>query len=311
VTRILVVGAGATGGYFGARLAQAGRDVTFLVRPRRALALREHGLRLTGLGPDEVLTPRLVTAGELATPYDVILLSVKADALGAALDDMAPAVGPDSVIVPFLNGIGHLDALTGRFGRAVLGGVVKVVTKLGADGEIVRLGTLADMVIGELDGGPSARVDALAGVLDVEGYDFAVTADAMGAMWHKWVFISTMTVVTCLMRGTVGEVAAVPGGARFATAVLAETAAVSAAAGHPVPEAELAATTALVTQEGSPFAPSMYRDVAAGLPTEVEHVLGDLGARARSFGVPTPLVDLATAHLRVHNNRVARRTPQG
>lgn len=309
MTRILVVGAGATGGYFGARLAQAGHDTTFLVRPRRAAALRERGLRLVGLGQEEVVEPRLAVAEELAEPYDVVLLSVKAEALDAAMTDFAPAVGPDTVIVPFLNGMAHVDALTGRFGEAVLGGVVKVVTKLGADGEIVRLGPMASMVIGELGGGTSDRVEAAAAVLDVEGYDFAVSTDVTGAMWHKWVFISTMTVITCLMRGTVGEVVAVPGGARFARAVLAETAAVSAAAGHPLPEAELAGITAGVTQEGSPFAPSMYRDLTGGLPTEVEHVLADLAARARSLDLAMPLLDLAIAQLRINNNRLSAHRP--
>jgi 2-dehydropantoate 2-reductase len=247
-----------------------------------------------------------VTAQEVSAPYDVILLSVKAAALESAMDDVAPAVGPDSVVIPFLNGIGHLEVLTARFGQAVLGGVVKVVTTLGPDGEIVRLGPLAGMAVGELAGGKSARVEAAAEVLDVEGYDFSPSEDVVGAMWHKWVFISTLTVITCLMRGTVGEVVAVPGGTRFANAVLDETAAVSAAAGHPLPQAEEEATRATVTQEGSPFAPSMYRDMTSGLPTEAEHVLGDLGARARSLEVATPLLDLATAQLRVHNNRVAR-----
>ncbi|MEV6650832.1 ketopantoate reductase C-terminal domain-containing protein [Streptomyces sp. NPDC051219] len=132
-----------------------------------------------------------------------------------------------------------------------------------------------------------------------------MSADIVAAMWHKWVFITTAGALTCLMRGTVGDVNAVPGGSAVARAVLAEAAAVSAAAGYSVPEDELAATTATMTQAGSPFAPSMYRDVVAGRPTEVEHVFGDLLTRARALSVETPLLDLATLSLRVHQHRAA------
>ncbi|PKV83919.1 ketopantoate reductase family protein [Streptomyces sp. TLI_146] len=303
--KILVVGAGATGGYFGALLARAGRDVTFLVRPRRAAALRERGLRLTGSGEDEVLTPRLVTADELAEPYDLVLLSVKSTALEQAVEDLAPAVGPDTAIVPLLNGIRHLDVLNARFGKEpVLGGVAKVITTLNDEGDIVRLAPLAVLALGEQDGGASPRTERIRAVLAGAGIDASVSPDILASMWHKWVFITTLSTVTCLMRGEVGDVNAVPGGSGLGPAVLAEGAAVSAAAGFPVPESEQALTASLVTQSGSTFASSMYRDVVSGFPTEVEHVFGDLTARARALSVPTPLLDLATLHLRVHQHRV-------
>jgi 2-dehydropantoate 2-reductase len=297
--RILVVGAGATGGYFGARLAQAGRDVTFLVRPRRAAVLRERGLRIVGLGESTRIVPRLVTAGELAEPYDVVLLSVKATALDRALDDVAPAVGPGTAIIPFLNGIAHLDTLNARFGKeSVLGGVVKVISTIDDDGDILRLAPLAGLVFGD---GPSAQ--DLRGLLDVTGFEVSVSPDITAAMWHKWVFIVTLGALTCLMRGTVGDVTAVDGG-NLGRSILAEAAAVSAAAGFPLPDKEYAATEAMATQAGSPVTSSMYRDVVAGRPTEVEHVFGDLVGRARALGVGTPLLDLATLHLRVHERRI-------
>jgi 2-dehydropantoate 2-reductase len=141
---ILVVGAGATGGYFGARLAQAGRDVTFLVRPHRAGQLRERGLRIVGPGAGaeagQVVRPNLVMAGELTEPADVVLLSVKATALDAAIADFAPAVGPRTAVVPFLNGMAHLAVLGKRFGEsAVLGGVVLIAVQLNDEGDVVQL----------------------------------------------------------------------------------------------------------------------------------------------------------------------------
>src|ERR1700742_4047779 len=112
--RILVVGAGSTGGYFGGRLAQAGRDVTFLVRPARAASLRDEGLRIISPHGDFTVTPKLVTADALGGAYDLVLLSVKAYALAAAMDDMAPAVGPETMILPGVNGMLHIDELIER-----------------------------------------------------------------------------------------------------------------------------------------------------------------------------------------------------
>ncbi|CAM5289113.1 2-dehydropantoate 2-reductase [Streptomyces tanashiensis] len=302
--KILVVGAGATGGYFGAMLARAGEDVTFLVRPARAAALRERGLRVVGRDEEWTVEPRLVTAGELREPYDLVLLSVKSTGLDRAIEDVAPAVGPDTAVIPLLNGLAHIDALNTRFGApAVLGGVAKVVTTLDDSGAIRRLAPLAHLAFGEQDGTVSARVERIRKLLDGAGIDAPVPAGILTAMWHKWVFITTFGAVTSLMRGTVGEVYDAPGGPALGPALLDEASAVAAAAGHPVPEEERAATLAVVSAPGSPMVPSLYRDLAAGRPTEVEHLFGDLTARARALGVATPLLDLATLHLRVHQRR--------
>ncbi|MET9605880.1 ketopantoate reductase family protein [Streptomyces sp. NPDC006512] len=304
--RILTVGAGAVGGYFGARLAQAGSDVSFLVRPARAEALRARGLRVDGQGESIRLAPRLVTAEAPGGPYDLVLLSVKSTALHATLADVEAAVGPDTAVLPLLNGMAHLDTLVSRFGAgSVLGGVAKVVTTLNEHGDIVRMAPPSVILTGETDARPSPRVDAVRTVLAGAGIDSPATEDIVAAMWHKWVFISTLVSLTCLMRGTVGDVTAVEGGAALGPAILAEAAAVAAAAGHPLPEAELAFTKATVTASGSPLTPSLYRDLVAGAPTEADHVLTDLTRRARALGVVTPLLDLAALQLRVHEHRLA------
>lgn len=307
--RTLVVGAGATGGFFGARLAQAGRDVTFLLRPGRVSALASRGLRVHGLGRDDVIKPALVTRGELAGPYDLVLLAVKATALAGAIDDMAPAVGEGTVIVPFLNGMAHMDALNSRFGaERVLGGVVIVATTLGPDGDIIQLAPAASVTVGDQPGGPE-RAAAAGAALSGAGFGVSVVPDIIAAMWSKWVFIATVGALTCLMRGTIGDVVAVPGGADLGPAMLAEAAAVAAAAGYPVPAGSIASTTATVTEPGSASASSMYRDLAAGQPVEVEQILGDMVRRARVLGVETPLLDLATAQLRVYQHRLVSPPP--
>lgn len=310
--RILVVGAGATGGFFGGRLARAGRDVTFLVRPGRAAALRERGLRIVGAGlrgPEEELQPRLVLPGELDGPYDVVLLSVKAGALAQSLEDTAPAVGPGTVIIPFLNGMGHLDAIGRRFGADVaLGGLVRVFGTLDDNGDIrildrISESVLADMVIGEPGGGSSARIERIGKELSDAGFGVTVSPDILGEMWGKWVFISALGALTTLMRGSVGEVVTA-GGAWLGPALLDEAAAVASAAGHPLPEHRRERIAAGLTRADSTDTASLYRDTAAGLPTEGEHILGDLTRRASELGVSTPLLDLAVLQLRVHELRL-------
>lgn len=301
----LIVGAGATGGYFGARLAQAGRDVTFLLHPRRAADIQAEGLRLTGLGPDEIVPVRVITADQVERTYDLVLLAVKNQVLDDAIDDLAPAVGPGTLIVPFQNGMSHLDRLNQRFGSAaVLGGVVKVATNVDQHGRIVRLAPWASMTIGAQPGGlPSADLARVAELLDVEGYDLVISDDIRTDMWAKWVLIATVGALTCLLRGTVGEIVAVPGGRDTALTVVGETTSTASACGFPLPAAQIDAITAMVTEPGSAFASSMYRDLTTGLATEVESILGDLLDRAAAHDVEAPTLRLAATQLRIYERR--------
>ncbi|NUP53954.1 MAG: 2-dehydropantoate 2-reductase [Catenulispora sp.] len=312
--RILVVGAGATGGYFGGRLMQAGRDVTFLVRPARARVLRERGLRIVGLGEQTVLEPELVLAGEIDGPYDLILLTVKESGLAGAVEDLAPAVGPRTLIMPVLNGMRQVDLLVERFGEdAVLGGIAYVMTTLDDFGDVQRLAGMHRLAYGRRDAGtagagagvPDERLQAVHEALSGAGFDTVLSLRILSAMWSKWTFISSLGAVNVLGGGSVGAVAAVPGGKALAEAVIAEGAAVAAAAGHPVPEQEIDVYRTMLTKDGSADTASLFRDLSAGLPVEAEQIFGDLVARADGYGVPVPLLSAATVRLRVHNASTA------
>jgi len=307
--RILVVGAGATGGYFGARLAEAGRDVTFLVREARAQQLRRDGLNVLSPYGNINLKPRVMVVGEATEPFDVVILAVKAFRLSRAFDCFAPAVGPETMILPFLNGMRHIDMLIERFGeKPALGGVCAVASTLDRHGRIVQLhGGLQAVTYGELDGARSARILALDREFQGAGFEARLSTAILGDMWEKWVMLSGAGVATCLMGGSVGEIEAVAGGADVTRRCLAETAAVAAASGYPPRDAFITGTEAMLTEKGSSLATSMYRDMQSGLPVEVEHILGDLALRARGLGLDTPLLDAATAELRVYQNRLARR----
>jgi 2-dehydropantoate 2-reductase len=299
---ILIVGAGATGGYFGARLIQAGRDVTFLVREGRAALLRERGLRVTGpAGTTEVAKPHLVTADQLAGPADVVLVTVKAAALETVAGQLGPAVGQDTGIVPVLNGIRHLGLLNSVYGAArVLGGVALISAQLDESGDINLINEGVSLRFGAQDGERTPVVERAAELLSGAGFPVEVSGNIVAEMWSKWSFIAAAGAVTCLLRGTVGDIVAADGGDQAARAIVAETQAVARAAGYPVPDPWVRQTTAMLTAPGSPFTSSMYRDLQQGKPVEVEPILGDLVAAGREHGVQTPLLDAATVALRVY-----------
>ena len=304
--RILVVGAGAVGGYFGARLVEAGRNVTFLVRGERAERIRTDGLRIVSPHGDAVLQPRLVVAPRIEGPYDLVLLGVKGFALEAAMDDFAPAVGPDTMILPVLNGMRHIDRLRATFGdRAVVGGVAIVATELRDDGSIAQLAEIQRLAYGERSGGTSDRVEALDRIMRGAGFDTVLSQNIVQEMWEKWVLLASLGAVTCLMRANVGEIARAPGGADFSSQLLDECDAIARACGYAAREDVLAQTRAALTARESTLTSSMYRDLRRGLPVEVEPILGDLVERGHNAGVDAPLLNTAFIALTVYAARLS------
>src|SRR5689334_4770361 len=199
--RILVVGAGATGGYFGGRLAEAGKDVTFLVRPGRRAVLDRRGLRIKGPGGETVSHPKLITADAVDGAYDLVVLAVKRYALEQAMIDVAPAIGARTVIVPLLNGMRHIDALRGAFGaERTWGGVCLIEATVDEDGDIVQMSALHRIGYGPLDGGEDERLPEVTYALSGEEFDSNPSRTIVQAMWEKWVFLATMAGLTTLMR---------------------------------------------------------------------------------------------------------------
>lgn len=298
--RTLVVGAGATGGYFGGRLAQAGRDVTFLVRPGRARRLAERGLRIKSPDGETVLTPRTIT--EVDGVYDLILIAVKSYSLHQALSDLAPAVGRDTVIVPLLNGMRHIGELVQRFGAdRAWGGVCMIKGTLDEDGDIVQMSGLHRLAYGPLDGSSSdGRLPAVTETLSGAGFDSRASTTIVQELWDKWVMLATLGAATTLLRGSIGAINKAPGGPDLLHAIAAEASAVAAAAGHPVQGKAAAMLEAtIVTTE--PATSSMYRDLIQGLPVEGDAIVGDLVAEAAKHQVPVPLLSAAHTGLSVYS----------
>ncbi len=303
--RVLVVGAGAIGGYFGGRLLQAGNDVTFLVRPKRAAELASDGLVIKSPNGDVTLkNPPTVQADKLTEKFDVILLSCKAFDLDDAIKSFAPAVGPQTSIIPMLNGMLHLDILDGKFGRErVLGGLCAIAATLNEQREVVQLQPMQSLNFGERDGAMSDRVRAIAKVM-TNGIAGAVASEnIVQEMWEKWVFLSTLAAATCLMRTSVGNILAAPGGRDFMLGMLDETSAIAKATGHAPAGPFFERTRGMLTSEGSPMTASMFRDIKAGAAVEADHVIGDLVARGDAAKVPLVKLRIAYTHLKAYEKQ--------
>lgn len=304
--RMLIVGAGAIGGYYGGRLAQAGRDVTFLVRARREAQLRDDGLQIKSPNGDVKIKPQLVTAEALHAHYDAVLLAVKAFSLEAVLADMAPAIGPETMILPVLNGMKHIDILSTRFGKhAIAGCACRIAVELDGAGHIVQLNPPNDMAYGEMDGKPSERISALDGFMKDAGFNARISPLIAREMWEKWILLAGLGGTNCLMRGAIGEVEGAPGGTEFVERLLDEIIAVVTAAGVPPSPEFVDFAHKTLTAKGSAMTSSMYRDLLKDLPIEADQIIGDLLARGATAGIATPLIGAVYANLCIYQARLS------
>ncbi len=304
--RILVLGAGAIGGYFGGRLAESGADVTFLVRARRKAELDRDGLVVKSAVGDMTLTVKTLAEGEGAAPFDVVLLSCKSYDLDAAIAAIAPAVGPSSAILPLLNGMLHLERLSERFGaERVMGGACYISATLEA-GVVRHIGVLQSLVFGELAGATSARAHAIAAVFARTKAQATLSPAIRQTMWEKWVMLAALAATTTLARASVGEIMAAASGEAFLLGALGECTAIAAAEGHAPGAAAQEQARTFLTTRGSSFSASMMRDLVAGRRTEGEHIIGDLVERARRHRLDVPILKVALAAIQVHEARVER-----
>jgi 2-dehydropantoate 2-reductase len=270
--------------------------------------LGSDGLRIVSPHGNVRLNPQLITADQTTQPYDAVLLAVKGFQLEAALADLARPVGPETMILPVLNGMRHMDILAERFSEHnLVGCALKVATVIEEDGRIVQLMPLQDLAYGELDGSMTPRIQALNTFMRGAGFDARLSDAIRQEMWEKWIFLASAGAITCLMRGTIGEVEASPGGVPFVLRLLDEVVAVVRVVGAaPSEEFLSAARDQLTTTKGSPFASSMYRDLQQGRRIEVEEIVGDLLRRGTECGLSTPLLATAYTHLALYQNRITR-----
>jgi 2-dehydropantoate 2-reductase len=302
--KILVLGAGGVGGYFGGHLAHGGADVTFLVRPARREQIRRDGLRITSPLGDLTMPVETVVAGELSSGYDLVLLTCKAYDLDSSIDAVAPAMQDGGTVLPLLNGIAHLDRLDARFGKSsVLGGSCAIDVTLMPDGVIRHSGTLQRIVFGERNRQPSARTLAFADALARTTLDWEHADDVLLRMWEKLMMLSVLAATTCLFRGNVQEIMAAPGGKQAVERALAANVETLTREGFPPTPAALKAAQERLTDPNGLWSASMMRDMEARRPVEADHIIGFMLDRARAHGVDDLILSLAYTHLKTYERR--------
>ena len=305
IMRILCLGAGAVGGYFGARLIEAGADVTFLVRPIRRKALDERGLRVESCYGNFEKPVRAVVSAELREPFDIVLLTCKAYDLQDAIATVSPAIGSQSAVLPVLNGIAHIETLNAVFGPGrVLGGAVKISATV--DGGTIRhLNDWNFISFGEPDGSMSERVRALQSAFGEGPVVARAVPNIMQVMWDKFVHLATIAGMTGAMRANVGEIVRTQEGAALLMEFLERNAEIAAREGFPLDPAVMKEYRTMVSNAASPQAASMLRDIERGGEIEASHVIGHMLQKARTHGVDATLLRMVFAHLQAYEQRRA------
>ena len=314
--KILVLGAGATGGYFGGRLVQAAQqgkttiDVTFLVRPARAAVLQQHGLRIETPQGSFTLPVQTVVHTALKPEYDLVLLSCKAYDLESSILTVYPGMRPDTYVLPLLNGLAHFDRLDAEFGAArVLGGCCHIAGQLTSEGVVRQMNDLQRITFGARphnNAGAKAVLDQLYSAYTATPVETRYPEDVRQDIWEKFVMLSALAGMTCLMRSATGDIMAAEGGAALTLRMLDECVSAARHAGQPPRAQALEGITKMLTQSGSTFTASMLRDLESGGRTEAAHIIGDMLARARAGGSDALLLQTAWVHLQARDARLKR-----
>jgi 2-dehydropantoate 2-reductase len=305
--KLLVLGAGGIGGYFGGRLAEANAaDVTFLVRPKRREQIARDGLVIESPHGNAKFPVKAVVAEELKPGYDAVLFTCKAYDLDSAMDAIAPAMDGKTVVVPQLNGMAHLEALDRRFGKSqVMGGVAQINATLKRDGTIAHMDSLARIVFGERDGKVTARAQALADAFAKTSVRCQLSTEIEQEMWEKVLFLSALAAATCLFRANVGDIMAAPGGPQAMDRLITANIEIAKREGHaPRPQSIEFARKRLMDPQGN-WSASMMRDMEAGNPVEADHIVGWMLERARKHGIDDTVLSLAYTHLKSYEARRA------
>jgi len=301
--KILIVGAGGIGGFFGAKLMQAGADITYLLRKQRQQLILDQGLTIETPKGNFTIHPKTVLADQLEPVYDLIILACKAFDLADSLKSIAKA-SSKGILLPFLNGYTHLQTLDRQFGKErVMGGVAHIAATISETGSVKQLTELGSLTIGPRTPEQVALCQELFALCQKTDFDSFYKEDIEQALWDKWVFLATLAGMTTICRGSIGEIAATPDGKELSKRMFAECCAIAASQKHPIAQKTQLASEEILTKEGSPFTASMLRDLLAGKKNEHQHILGDLIGFASNGAIDCPLLKIAYTHMAVESKQ--------
>ncbi|MDF2856791.1 MAG: 2-dehydropantoate 2-reductase [Neobacillus sp.] len=305
--KILVVGAGAIGGYFGGRLIEKGEDVTFLVREKRKNQLENNGLVIESVHGDLQLKPRTLVSGDFSSDFDVILLSTKAYQLQSAIEDIRPYVSDHTLILPLLNGISHIEELMGNFGEEkILGGLCFIESTLDDQGKIIQTSPSHDFVFGERSGENTERILALQETFAGTIADFRLSENIEQEMWHKYLFITTLSGVTSLFRSSIGPIRDQEYGRKKTHSLLQEVSSIMRRIQAPLADNSEEIQLNKLMQLSYQMKSSLQRDMEKGVPTEAEHFFGYLIQLASKTDLATPILEAIYANLKIYESVILK-----
>jgi 2-dehydropantoate 2-reductase len=301
--KILILGAGGVGGYFGARLIQAGADVTFLLREKRHAKIQAEGLVIETPKDTFTVKPKAITRDQLKPEYDLIVLAPKSFDFEDALASLEGA-SSKGVFLPFLNGLDHIQQLDAKFGKdRVMGGVAQIAATISKTGAVKQLTDLHMLTVGHRSAAHEQIARDFFALCENAGFDRLYSENIEQSLWDKWVFLASLAGMTTICRGHVGKISAAPWGIESTTSFYAESCAIAAANGFPTKESAQKRSLEMLTNVKSSFAASMLRDLTQGNMTEHEHILGQMIQRGVNKGIPCPLIKLAHTHLVVEQDK--------
>lgn len=304
--KILIVGAGAIGGYFGGRLVEKGEDVTFLVRANKKEILQQTGLNIRSKNGDLQFSPKLITKSDNSKPFDVVLISTKSYQLTTAIEDVQPFVGPETMILPLLNGIAHLQTLIRAFGEEkVLGGLCFVESTLAEDGTIVQTSPVHQLVYGERTGQQTERIGKLELAFKGTKAEFVKSDDINQDMWHKYLFITAMSGITSMMETSIGPIRDLETGQHVIRVFLEELVAIMEKIGAPIAPAIAETQFQRINDMSAEMKSSMQRDIEKMQPTEAEHLQGYLLGKAKEVQLSVPILEIIFTKLMLYEQRQA------
>ncbi len=297
--KVIALGAGAIGAYYGGQLARNGHDVTLYARGENLTAIRRSGLEIRTPEGSTVVQVRATDRADELGAADFAILGVKS----YSLDSIGPVVRQTAekgaAILPFLNGVETTDHLVklGVSRGAILGGVTRISVARVQPGVVERRGAMQSVIIGELDGQTTDRITRIATAFRDAGVDARISDRIDVDLWQKFVFLSAIAAACGLARAPLGDVRERPLGRRLLQRAVQEAVDVARARGIPLPNDETAQVVAAIDALPPGTKPSLLLDLESGRPTEVNVLSGAVSRYAEAAGIPAPIHDTVTAAL--------------